>query len=57
MVSPPPVVSNHAIAMLAEEQHLCVPIFGGLWPAVAKYDGLTLAPVIVIDFRIPCLSL
>src|SRR5579864_2402251 len=47
----PPVVSNHAIAAFAEEQHLCVPIIGGQWPAVAKYDGLTLAPVLVIDLR------
>src|SRR5580698_2590049 len=47
----PPVVSNHAKATLAEEEHLCVPIIGGQWPAVAKYDGLTLAPVLVIDLR------
>src|SRR5580700_6373855 len=47
----PTVVSNHGISAFAEEQHLCVPIIGGQWPAVAKYHGLTLAPILVKDLR------
>src|ERR1700728_487599 len=48
---PTPVVGYDAIAVVKEEHHLSVPIIGGQWPAVAKYDGLTLAPVLVIDLR------
>src|SRR3989449_11473101 len=46
---PAPVVGYDAIAMLAEEQHLRVPIIGRQRPAVAEHDGLTFAPVLVID--------
>src|SRR5579862_1755862 len=45
----PPIVSNYAIAALAEEQHLVVPIVRRKWPAVAEHDGLTFAPVLVIN--------
>src|SRR5580704_18395684 len=44
------IVGNHAIALLEEEQHLVVPIIARQRPAVAEHDGLTLAPVLVIDF-------
>ena len=44
------VVGDHAIALLEEEQHLVVPVVGRQRPAVAEHDGLTLAPVLVIDF-------
>src|SRR5580658_10773541 len=47
----PPVVSNHTVAALAEEQHLCVPIIGRQRPAVAKDYGLTFAPVLVVNLR------
>src|SRR6267378_4454673 len=46
-----PVVGYDAIAVLEEEQHLRVPIIGRQRPAVAKHDGLTLAPVLVVDLR------
>src|SRR5580658_3878223 len=48
---PAPVVGYDAEAVVEEEHHLSVPIIGGQRPAVAKYDGLTLAPVLVIDLR------
>ena len=46
-----PVVGYDAIAVLEEEQHLRVPIIGRQRPAVAEHDGLTFAPVLIIDFR------
>src|SRR5712691_6210001 len=46
-----PVVGYDAIAVLEEEQHLRVPIIGRQRPAVAKHDGLTFAPVLVVDLR------
>src|SRR5712692_2824882 len=48
---PPPVVGYDAIAVVEEEQHLRVPIIGRERPAVAKHDGLTFAPVLVVDLR------
>src|ERR1700756_805443 len=44
------VVSDNAIAVIDEEHHLRVPIIGRERPAVAKNDGLTFAPVLVINF-------
>src|ERR1019366_2710097 len=44
-----PVVGDGAIAAVKEEQHLGVPIIGRQRPAVAKHDGLTFAPVLVLD--------
>src|ERR1700675_3013601 len=41
------VVRDDAIAALAEEQHLAVPIVRGERPAVAEYDGLSCAPVLI----------
>src|SRR5437588_4846901 len=46
-----PVVGYDAIAAVEEEQHLCVPIIGRQRPAVAENNGLTFAPVFVIDLR------
>src|SRR5208337_2080038 len=43
------IMGDNAIAVLHEEQHLRVPIVGRQWPAVAKYDRLTVAPVLVED--------
>src|SRR6266403_1416994 len=47
----PPVVCNHAIAVLEEEQHLRVPIIGRQRPAVRENDRLTCSPILVIDLR------
>src|SRR5208283_4114515 len=49
-----PVVGYDAIAVLEEERHLRVPSIGRQRPAVAKHDGLTFAPVLVIDLRSVC---
>src|ERR1700751_3236758 len=45
------VVSDNAIALIEEEHHLIVPIIGRERPAVAEHDGLTFAPVLVINFN------
>ena len=34
-----------------EEDHLRIPVVGAERPAVAEHDGLTLAPVLVVDLR------
>src|SRR6266498_4892991 len=47
-----PVVGYDAIAVLEEEQHLCVPVIGRQRPAVAEHDGLTFAPVLVVDLDV-----
>lgn len=44
------VMCDHAVALLEEEGHLGVPVIAGEGPAVVKYDGLTGAPVFVIEF-------
>ena len=46
-----PVVGNHPETVAEEKHHLRVPIIGRQRPAVAKHDGLTLAPVLVENFR------
>jgi hypothetical protein len=38
---------DHAIATLAEEQHLRIPVVGAERPPMAEYDRLPLAPVFV----------
>src|SRR5208282_527788 len=43
------VMSNDAIAVIEEEQHLGVPIVGRQRPTMAEDDGLTFAPVLVVD--------
>jgi hypothetical protein len=34
---------------MKEEHHLGIPVIGRQRPAMAEYDGLTLAPVLVVD--------
>src|SRR5271156_3359594 len=46
-----PVVRDDSIAVLAEEQHLSVPVVRGERPAVTEHNGLTRAPVLVINLR------
>src|SRR5205085_6951021 len=43
------VMSDDAIAVVEEEQHLRVPVIGRQRPAVAEDDGLSFAPVFIID--------
>ena len=47
---PAPVMRDDAVALLAEEQHLSVPVVRGKRPAVTEHDGLSFAPVFVEDF-------
>src|SRR6202041_168411 len=47
----PPVMSDHAVATLAEEQHLCVPIVRRKRPAVTKDDRLAFSPVLVVNLN------
>jgi hypothetical protein len=46
-----PVMGYDAIAVLEEEQHLRVPVIGRQRPAVAKHNGLTFAPVFIVNLR------
>src|SRR5579859_4755436 len=46
---PSPVMRDDSIAMLAEEQHLSVPIVRGERPAVTEHDGLARSPVLVVN--------
>src|SRR3974390_601620 len=48
---PAPVMGNHPIAVLAEEQHLCVPVVGGQRPAVAEDNRLPCSPILVENLR------
>ena len=43
------VMSNDAIAVIEEEQHLRIPIVGRQRPTMAEDDGLTFAPVLIVD--------
>ena len=45
------VVRYDAIALLAEEEHLCIPGVGGKGPAMREGDGLSCAPVLIVDCR------
>src|SRR5262249_55612484 len=44
-----PVVSDHPVAAIAEEQHLGVPIVGRERPTVAEHNGIAVAPILVED--------
>src|ERR1700678_720080 len=44
------VMGDDAIAVVEEEQHLRVPVIGRKRPAMTEHDGLTRAPVLVVDF-------
>src|SRR6266850_8356571 len=43
------VMGDDAIALFEEEQHLCVPVIGRQRPTMAEDDGLSFAPVFIID--------
>src|ERR1700747_983147 len=43
------VMSNDAIAVIEEEQHLRIPIIGRQRPTMTEDDGLTFAPVLIVD--------
>ena len=45
------IMGDDAIAVIEEEQHLIVPVIGRQRPTMAEHDGLTFAPVLVIDLR------
>src|SRR5438309_8994893 len=45
------VMRYDAIAVLEEEQHLRVPVIGRQQPAMAEHNGMTFAPVLVVDVR------
>ena len=42
-----PVMGDHAEALAEEEQHLRVPIVRRERPAMAEYDRLTRAPILI----------
>src|ERR1700733_2472530 len=46
-----PVMRDHTIALIEEEQHLRIPIVCRKWPAVTKHNWLALAPILVINLR------
>src|ERR1700682_3178284 len=46
-----PVVRNDPIALLAEVQHLSVPLVRSERPAVTEHDGLAFSPVLVVNVR------
>src|SRR6202521_2994865 len=48
---PAPVMRNDSIALLAEEQHLSVPVVRGKRPAVTEHYGPSRAPVLVVNLR------
>src|SRR5262249_48086266 len=48
---PATVVGDAAVAATAEEQHLVLPGVGAQRPAVTEDDGLSRAPVLVVDLR------
>ena len=46
-----PVMGDHAEALAEEEEHLWVPVVRREGPAMAEHDGLTGAPVLVVDLE------
>src|SRR6266852_3327857 len=48
---PSPVMCDDSIALLAEEQHLSVPVIRGERPAMTEHYGLSRAPILVEDLR------
>src|SRR5438874_7100260 len=44
-----PVMGDDAIALFEEEQHLRVPVIGRQRPTMAEDDGLSFAPIFIID--------
>src|SRR6266404_1226513 len=45
------VMGDDAIALFEEEQHLRIPVIGRQRPTMAEHDGLTFAPVLVVNLR------
>src|SRR5258708_1507782 len=43
------VMSDDAIPVFEEEQHLCVPIISRQRPTMAENNGLSFAPIFIID--------
>src|ERR1019366_6783835 len=43
------VMGDRAIAVGCQEDHLSLPAIGIQWPAVAEHDGLSCAPILVVD--------
>src|SRR6266567_3955754 len=46
---PAPVMRDDSKALLAEKQHLSVPVIGGERPAVTEHYGLALSPILVVN--------
>ena len=46
---PAAIVSDDAIALIEKEQHLRIPVIGRQRPAMTENDGLTLAPILVVN--------
>src|SRR5581483_9477478 len=46
---PTPIMGDDPEAAIEEEQHLAVPVIGRQRPAMAEYDGLARAPILVED--------
>src|SRR5213592_4634342 len=45
------VMGDDAIAVFEEEQHLRVPVIGRQRPTMAEDDGLSFAPILVVNLR------
>ena len=43
------VMGDDAIAVVEEEQHLRIPVVGRQRPTMAEDDGLSFAPILIID--------
>src|SRR6202162_5056256 len=48
---PAPVMGDDSKTLLAEEQHLSVPVVRGERPSVTEHYGLALSPVLVVNVR------
>src|SRR5258708_8502808 len=48
---PSPVMRDDSIALLAEKQHLSIPVIRGERPAMTEHYGLSRAPVLVENLR------
>src|SRR6266550_5797105 len=45
----PSVMGDNAIAVFEEEQHLRVPVIGRKRPTMTEDDGLSFAPIFIVD--------
>src|SRR5206468_8473943 len=48
-----PIMSDDAVSLLQEEEHLRIPVVGAKWPSMMEDDRLSVlrAPVLEVDFR------